>query len=515
MFRSSLLLVLFASQTFAADPTYWGDVRPILRKHCTVCHNERKLDEPDVSAGLALNTPELIRKGGKVPVLKAGKPDESLLITILSEKDPKRRMPLDDEPLEAGEIAILRKWVATGAAEGVKPKDDETVTTTVRPRRKLNVTFPFKLAVKGKPLAAVLPVGPLAPVAAVAFSPDDRLLAVGTYGRVTVWNLAEAKPAQVLTNVLAAVNDLKFSPDGSLLAVSGGQPSARGDLRLFLTKDWKLLHSLGGHADVVSSVSFSADSQRLASASFDKTVRLWNVADGKLVHTFTGHSDFVYGVAFSPKGDWYATASKDRSGRIVDAATGKGKFTFSGMENEVIAVAVRPDGQQVVTSGLEPQLFWWDASTGERVRRQAGHNTGVQELAFEKSGKQLASAGADGTVRIWNAQSGAAIRTVAVGDNVYAVAFDAAGKRVAAGCADGQVRLYDVSDGRHLVSLWAGDSGWFATTPEGYFARSGELNVQWTLGGTAQDGKGFVSLNAPGSVTKALAGAKLPEPKLP
>ena len=37
------------------DPTYWQDVRPILRKHCVVCHSERKLSEVDVSAGLALD----------------------------------------------------------------------------------------------------------------------------------------------------------------------------------------------------------------------------------------------------------------------------------------------------------------------------------------------------------------------------------------------------------------------------------------------------------------------------
>ncbi len=510
MFRYSLfllLLLLLASNVGAADPTYWADVRPILRKHCTVCHNERKLDEPDVSGGLALNTPELIKKGGKVPVLKVGKPDESLLITLLSTKDLKRRMPLDADPLEAEHIAILRKWVETGAAEGVKPKEDDTVTTTVRPRRTLDVTFPFTVKSKGKPLELSLPVGPLPPVAAVAFSPDGSKLAVGTYGRVTVWDLKTVQPT-TLTNVLAAVNDLKFSPDGSLLAVAGGQPSVRGDLRLFSTKDWKLLHTLGGHADVVSCVSFSPDGSKLASASFDKTVKLWTVADGKPVHIFAGHSDFVYSVAFAPKGDWYATASKDRTGRVVDAASGKSRLTFSGMENEVLAVAVRPDGAQVVTSGLEPQLFWWDATTGERVRRQGGHGDGVNEIAFDKAGKLAISAGSDKTVRLWNPQTGAAIRTLAPGSVVYAVAPDAAGKRVAAGSADGQTRLYDVETGRLLATLWAGEAGWLAAAPEGYHAISAELSARWV----PIDGKSFAGAAA---VAKALAGEKLTEPKLP
>src|SRR5205809_7918932 len=124
--RSLLILATFAflqADACAADPTYWQDVRPILRKHCTVCHSERKLTELDVSAGLALDKPELVRKGskgGKVPVLVPGKPDESLVVTLLTTKDKKRAMPLDADPLPAADVAVIRKWVGTGAAEGTK-----------------------------------------------------------------------------------------------------------------------------------------------------------------------------------------------------------------------------------------------------------------------------------------------------------------------------------------------------------------------------------------------------------
>src|SRR5581483_8007893 len=47
----------------ASDPTYWQDVRPVLRKHCTVCHRESKRSEPEVSAGLALDSPAGVRRG--------------------------------------------------------------------------------------------------------------------------------------------------------------------------------------------------------------------------------------------------------------------------------------------------------------------------------------------------------------------------------------------------------------------------------------------------------------------
>ena len=48
---TSMVLSVIVSPASAADPTYWQDVRPILRKHCTVCHCEKNLTESDVSDG--------------------------------------------------------------------------------------------------------------------------------------------------------------------------------------------------------------------------------------------------------------------------------------------------------------------------------------------------------------------------------------------------------------------------------------------------------------------------------
>lgn len=522
---SAFALCALAGSSFAADPTYWQDVRPILRKHCVVCHSERKLPELDVSAGLALDKPENIRKGGKngaVTVLVPGKPDESLVVTLLTSKDKKRAMPLDADPLSAEEIATVRKWVAGGAVEGTKPKEEGTVASgPARPVRKLDVVFPTKAAL---PKTANLPgaleltlqVGPLPPVAAVCFSPDGKLLATGTYGRVTVWDLATAKPRKVLTNVLGAVNDLKFSPDGKLLAVAGGQPSARGDLRLFDTSEWKLLHSLGGHLDTVSCVSFSPDGTKLVSSSFDKTVRLWNVGEAKLLHAYAGHSDFVYAVAFGPDGSWYATASKDRTGRIIDTATGKGLFTLSGSDQEVLAVATLPDVGYVLTAGLDPQVSMYDPKTGERSRRTGGPATATNEIAVDPKGTLVAVAGGDGTIRTLDPKTGGQLKAMSTGSVVFAVAVDAGAKRIASGGAAGTVQVWDAADARLLVTLWGGsDDSWLALAPEGYFAGSEALLAKgvWKAGGKpVGDAKLLGPLAEAGQVAKAARGEKLAEP---
>lgn len=488
-FLLSVLLCLCGSISFAQSPTYWQDVRPALRKHCIACHNTRNLKEVDVSGGLALDNFDAFMKNAKKPVVKSGKSADSELVKRVLSKEDNLRMPPGDAKMPEEVVLLLRRWIDTGANEGKKPDDTSTIITTTPPkRRKLPVSLTTSaipaqgILDNGKPdkLTLTLRIGPLAPVTAVAFSPDGKWLAAGTYGRVTLWDLKSGQPAKALTNVLGSVNDLRFSPDGSVLVVAGGQPSAQGDLRLFESGTWKLKTVLRGHDDVVSSVAFRPDGKKLVTAGFDKTVRIWDMATLKSEALLEPHTDYVYSVAYSSDGKMIASASKDRTVKLMEADSHKGLLTFGGMTQDVMAVAFNVDGTKVLSSGYESSVHWWDTKTAARDRIVAGHRVSVNEISMSKDGKLFATAGGDGTVMLWDGASGTAQKTLTAGSLVYSVALSGDTRLVAAGCYDGFVRLFEVKSGRHLLSLLelagtANDADWLATTPEGYAAGSKAL----------------------------------------
>jgi WD40 repeat protein len=520
-----LIALTFIPITTAQEPTYWKDIRPILRKHCTSCHSAKHLKELDVSGGLALDSFEAFIKSPAKATVRIGKSSDSLLIHLLVSADENKRMPLGGSPLSGEKIALIRRWIDDGAREGLKENIAEAVPVAMAsPTRKLPVLLrtttdlPKKAGGPGAKLELTMKVGPLAPVVAVAFSPDGKWLATGCYGQVTVWDLETVRPVKVLTNVLGAVNDVRFSPKGELLAVAGGQPSAKGDLRLYRVADWSLLTVLRGHEDVVFSVAFDPAGVRLASASFDKTVRLWNLVSKKAERVLDGHSDFVYSVAFGPDGKWLASSSKDRSVRITDVSTGKSLFTLGGVEQDVLAVAVSPDGKSVVSSGFETGIRWWDARTGERKKIQPGHGIAVHELAFSKDGKELVSAGADGTVRLWDAD-GSPRKALPVGSMVYAVAVSPDGSRVASGSFDGFVRLWDAKSGKLLLTLLSLPSqgerfDWLAMTPEGYAEGSDGVRAQgqWRTGNLVGV-EAWKLLHRPELVLRSFQGQPVPVPR--
>jgi hypothetical protein len=382
-----VVLLLIASgaglRAQSSSPSFAREVKPLFARYCVECHNPDKL-----RGGLNLESFKTLEQGGENgSVFVAGKPDESRIVLQVEGKAKPKMPPAKAKQPQPEELKVLRAWIAAGA------KDDSTLVKIALPSIKPRVPS-------------------VAPITALAYHSNGKLLAVGSHKVVALIDLTSGDVVAKLTGQIGKVTALAFSPDGQHLAAASGAPGTAGEVRLYDTPasgipDQKPSHVLDAHADLIYDVTFSPDSKTLASSGYDRLIKLWDVATGKEIRTLKDHSDTVYSLSFSPDGKLLSSGAADRAVKVWDVATGKRLYSLGESTDWVYAVVWSPDGRHLAAGGVDKSIRIWEASPGggRVVQSVFAHEEPVTKLIYSRDGKTLYSASEGRTIKSWDTDS--------------------------------------------------------------------------------------------------------------
>ncbi|KAF2202261.1 WD40 repeat-like protein [Delitschia confertaspora ATCC 74209] len=238
------------------------------------------------------------------------------------------------------------------------------------------------------------------------------------------------------------------------------------------------LQTLEGHRGKVTSVAFSHGSTRLASASYDQTVKIWDTSSGDCLQTLEGHSNIVYSVAFSHDSSRLASASEDQTVKIWDLSNGNCLQTLKGNGHSITSVAFSHDSTWLALASTDQTAKIWGLSGAGCLQTLKGHSRLVTSVAFSHNSTRLASASWDQTVKIWDLSSNSCLQTLkGHGDYITSVTFSYDSTWVASGSYDKTVKIWDPSSGNCLQTLkghnypatsvvFSHDSTWLASSSE-------------------------------------------------
>jgi WD40 repeat protein/tRNA A-37 threonylcarbamoyl transferase component Bud32 len=190
-------------------------------------------------------------------------------------------------------------------------------------------------------------------IGALAYSPDNRFLAIALGAKVKVW---DAKNGEFITLETGA-NRTVFTPDSSHLIV------AAGDVEVWNVLGKSKVRSYPGGS--AFSVAVSPDGKTLLFGDFSGKVIAWDLTGDRMLWSKEAHRSRIYGLAFSPDGKRFATGAFDQVIRMWDFPGAELQFTLRGHINEIWFLEFSADGKKLVSSGKDGTARIWDAQEKE------------------------------------------------------------------------------------------------------------------------------------------------------
>ncbi len=294
------------------------------------------------------------------------------------------------------------------------------------------------------------------PCSSLAFSPDGKTLAAGTWdGKIRLWDSETGVSKETLAGQHTGwVNRLFFTPDGETLISAGSHWQGDGTIQLWDTKIWRHRTTLAQKM-MDSTITLSPDGSVLASR-YSNEIGLWDVKTAKqIAHVIHKKLSFTsVPLVFSPNGELLAIGNSNDI-YLWDTKTQQFRTTLIGHESMVGSLKFTPDSKILASTGRwyadQGTTIWlWDTETGQYITTLLGHTGGVRSFVFSPDSNTLVSKSGDLTIRAWDINTGQ-LKASLTGHNadIFSFEFTPDGTTLIARDWDANIHSWDLKTGEY------------------------------------------------------------------
>ena len=214
----------------------------------------------------------------------------------------------------------------------------------------------------------------------------------------TQWELPDGAIARLGKG---RINDMQYSPNGSILAVA-----TTVGIWIYDTDTYTEQTLLSTRNQGIKKLYFNHNGTVLAGMEIPNTsITYWDVTLPTMKKTLRKERNFPRLWPFSSDGNTYATLSFKEI-YIMDSKTNTSKHILKGHEDYIGCLSYSPDSRIIASGSKDQTIRLWDVKTGKHIRTLTGHESDITELSFSPDGSTLISVSRDMTINFWDITSG-------------------------------------------------------------------------------------------------------------
>ncbi|MCA9076832.1 MAG: serine/threonine protein kinase [Planctomycetaceae bacterium] len=292
-------------------------------------------------------------------------------------------------------------------------------------------------------------------VYAMAISPQgDRVLSVGTDGKLLAWQVAREPAVWGLENEGRAFESMQFAGLSGLLATVDQRR-----VELWNPENGRLARKLWESASIIKTIDTCQGGRTVAVGGEAGLISVWDLERGdQPVRTMDLGDDFnVDHVCVSSDGTYLAAVERFETSegdvlRVFNLKTGE---RIASIESDHCdTAAFSPDERWLFSGAPFNNVQVWRLPEGELVFEDHGHVNSINEIKFSQNGRWAATASDDRLVKLWNVNDWSVVHTLDGHlDNVESVTFSPDSQTLASAADDGQIKFWNVSSGQMLFEL--------------------------------------------------------------